>query len=230
MSTIDRGTEVETSPLFDGQRLDRSTFHELYELCPPDGERFELIGGVVSMVPHLGVEHGDSGGYATYWLIHYAEFTPGTRPLDNASVFFEDYGEPQPDSMLIIRPEYGGRTRTEGKFLAGAPELVVEVSDSTLAKDLGPKLADYERVGVLEYVVLAIQARSVYWHERQGDRLVRIEAFEDGLYRSKAFPGLWLDPVALMESDSRRLREVVEQGVATPEHAAFVGRLALAKG
>ncbi len=40
------------------------------------------------------------------------------------------------------------------------------------------------------------------------------------------FPGLWLDPIALLEGDMRWLRSVVDQGCATPEHAAFVARLA----
>ena len=51
----------------------------------------------------------------------------------------------------------------------------------------------------------------------------------DGLYRSTVFPGLWLDPVALLQGDQRRLRAVLDLGCATPEHAAFVARLAAAR-
>jgi hypothetical protein len=36
------------------------------------------------------------------------------------------------------------------------------------------------------------------------------------------FPGLWLDPVALAKRDMAKVFEVLEQGLATPEHAAFV--------
>ena len=46
------------------------------------------------------------------------------------------------------------------------------------------------------------------------------------MYRSTVFPGLWLDPAALLAGDRRRLRAVVDLGCATPEHAAFVARLA----
>ena len=73
---------------------------------------------------------------------------PGVEVLPNASVFFEDYGEPQPDIVLRILPENGGRTQNEGNFYANGPELVVEVSDSTLKSDLGPKLKDYERMEI----------------------------------------------------------------------------------
>jgi hypothetical protein len=51
----------------------------------------------------------------------------------------------------------------------------------------------------------------------------------DGIYRSKIFPGLWLDPQALFADDLDRLIEVLEQGLATPEHEAFVAKLARAK-
>jgi hypothetical protein len=51
----------------------------------------------------------------------------------------------------------------------------------------------------------------------------------DGIYRSKVFPGLWLDAEAIFSEDLDRLIEVLEQGLATPEHAAFTAKLAEAK-
>src|SRR5947209_3043576 len=105
-------------------------------------------------------------------------------------------GEPQPDDLLRVAPDFGGQTSNEGNLIAGAPELVVEVADSSLAVDLGAKLADYERVGVREYVVVGLAPEEIYWHVRRGDRLERIATDPDGLYRSEPFPGLWLDPTA----------------------------------
>jgi hypothetical protein len=43
------------------------------------------------------------------------------------------------------------------------------------------------------------------------------------------FPGLWLDPEALLRGDRRRLRAVLDLGCGTPEHAALVARLAAVK-
>jgi hypothetical protein len=51
----------------------------------------------------------------------------------------------------------------------------------------------------------------------------------DGLYRSSSSPGLWLDPQALLKGDRQRLRDVIDLGCATPEHAAFVKKLADAR-
>src|SRR4029077_15020676 len=101
----------------------------------------------------------------------------------------------------------------------GAPELVVEVAKATRYVDLGPKLADYEQAGVVEYIVRALKPDEILWFEQQQGALVRKEADADGLFRSAVFPGLWLDPKALLKCDRRRLRAVVDLGCATPEHA-----------
>jgi Uma2 family endonuclease len=214
--------------LVEGQRLDQPTFHERYEAMPP-GTRAELIDGVVFMPSPLGPGHGRAHTPASYWLVHYAGETPGVEALDNTSTALGPRSEPQPDLMLRILPEFGGRTQTDRRFVRGVPELIVEVAHTTRYTDLGPKLDDYERACVLEYVVRAIEPDEVIWHVLQEGRLVAVPPDADGLYRSRVFPGLWLDPQALLACDPRRLREVVDQGVATPEHAAFVARLAEAR-
>lgn len=90
---------------------------------------------------------------------------------------------------------------------------------------MGPKLADYERAGVLEYVVVALEPDEVLWHVRRDERFTPVPPDADGVYRSGVFGGLWLDPVALLTSDLARLRSVVEAGLASAEHAEFVARL-----
>ncbi len=227
MSTAEREPRTSLPWLVDGERLDRATFHERYSAMP-ENTRAELVGGVVYMASPLGLGHGRSGVPVIVWLSYFAEHTPGTEVLDNASVFFDDYGEHQPDVVLRILPDHGGRTSDMDKYFSNGPELVVEVSDSTLKKDLGPKLADYERAGVPEYVVFSMKPPAVRWHQRVDGRLVEVGTDPDGLHRSKVFPGLWLDPAALLAGSTRRLREVVDLGLATEDHAEFVARLAAA--
>jgi hypothetical protein len=60
--------------------------------------------------------------------------------------------------------------------------------------------------------------------------LVQRSIGADGLYRSAVFPGLWLDPLALIQGNRRRLRAVLDLGFDTPEHNAFVAKLAAVKG
>jgi Uma2 family endonuclease len=230
MATAERpGRVAPLPPLVEGQRLDQAEFHRRYEAMPP-GTRAELIDGVVFMPSPVGHDHGRAHVPVIVWLDRYAEDTPGVEVLDNASTILGRKSEPQPDAQLRFLPECGGQTRNEEGFVTGAPELVVEVAKATRYVDLGPKLADYERAGVREYVVRALDPDEVLWHVLREGKLVPLPPDPDGLYRSEVFPGLWLDPQALLAGDRRRVRAALEQGLATPEHAAFVARLADARG
>jgi Uma2 family endonuclease len=214
--------------LVEGQRLDQPTFHALYEAMPP-GTRAELINGVVLMPSPVGPAHGRAQVPAIAWLSYYVESTPGVEAMDNASTALGLKSEPQPDALLRILPEYGGRTRTERRFVHGVPELLVEIAHASRFTDLGPKFEDYERVGVLEYVVRTIEPDEVYWFVLRRGRFVDLLPGPDRIYRSEVFPGLWLDPAALLAGDTRRLRAVLDLGCATAEHAAFVAQLAAAR-
>jgi hypothetical protein len=222
-----------TSPapdtLIEGQRLDQPTFHALYEAMPP-GTRAELIDGVVYMPSPVGPAHGIAHVPVIVWLAYYAEQSAGLEVMDNTTTILGWKGETQPDALLRILPEYNGRTRIEEGYLHGPPELVAEVSKATRYVDLGPKKAEYERAGVLEYVVRAIEPDEIYWFVQEQGMLVRKPIDDDGLYRCTVFPGLWLDQVALLKGDTRRLRAVVDLGCATPEHNAFLARLVQARG
>ena len=118
--------------------------------------------------------------------------------------------------------------RRGGKYIGGAPELVVEVAKSSRKFDLGAKRDDYERAGVREYIVVTLDPDEVHWFVRRGRKLVKMRRDRDGLYRSKVFPGLWLDPTALLRRDFAAVLATLDRGLASPEHAEFVAKLAAA--
>jgi Uma2 family endonuclease len=229
MSTIDRPGQRVMPPLIAGERLDRATFHERYEAMPP-GTWAELVSGVVYMPSPLREEHGETDDQVGYWLAYYRRFTPGLRGGANTTTILGDYGEYQPDRQLRIPFERGGQSRVVDGYVTGPPELVIEVARSSRSFDLGPKKDDYERVGVLEYVFVGLDPDEIRWFVRREGRFVEEPPGPDGLHCSGVFPGLWLDPKALFAGDLNRLTESLEQGLATPEHAAFVARLARAGG
>ncbi len=91
--------------------------------------------------------------------------------------------------------------------------------------DLTDKLDLYRQNGVREYVVWRVFDQEIDWFVLRAGQYERLAPSADGLYRSEVLPGLWLDPAALMSGDMPRVLQVVQQGAARPEHAAFVARL-----
>jgi Uma2 family endonuclease len=229
MSTAERTRPPKTlPPLVHGQHLDQPTFHQRYEAMP-EGTWAELVGGVVHMPSPVRNEHRGHDDDVSYWYGHYKRFTKGLRSGKNSTVTLDVIGETQPDGHLRIPQELGGQTRIERGFIVGAPELVIELARSSRYYDLNEKKADYERARVREYLVIELDPDRIQWFIRRADHFEDLPAGPDGIYRSEVFPGLWLDPKALYAEDLDRLIEVLEQGLATPEHADFVTRLARAK-
>jgi Uma2 family endonuclease len=229
MSTVRRApTKSSRPPLEAGQHLDQPTFHERYEAMPPE-TRAELVGGVVYMPSPMRLDHAETSWIVAGWLFHYARVTPGIRSGGGATIKLDRQGEPEPDSVLFVPAELGGQSQADPEgYLTGAPELIVEVARSSRTYDLRDKKVDYERAGVVEYLVVELIPNRVHWFRRSAKRLAALRPGPDGIYRSKVFPGLWLDPKALYAKDLDRLIHVLEEGLATPEHAAFVAKLAAA--
>ena len=210
--------------LVTGQRMDRVTFHALYEQTP-EGFKAELIGGVVYVACPLKVPHGRQHGILMGWIGTYCAETPGTDVLDNTTDILGDDSEPQPDAAL--RLEGGTSFIDEHEFLTGPPEFVAEVSDSTLRLDLHAKRADYQRHGVAEYWVLDVRAQRAVWFVRdQAGQFVEQATDADGLLRSRVFPGLWLDAAAFFRRDRRAVLAALRAGLESAEHAAFAAERA----
>jgi Uma2 family endonuclease len=212
-------------PLQPGDHLDQKTFHQLYETAH-EGFRAELIGGVVFIPFTVSADHADDHGLIVTWLNMYRISTPGTRALADATIILGPSSEPQPDGVLLILPEYGGQSYLDGRYLAGAPELVVEVAYSSQAYDPHLKYLDYERAGVREYLVVVLHQKVVEWFVRQDDHFQPLAAGADGWFRSRIFPGLWLDPAALFSGDAAGVLQALQRGLAAPGHAAFAAQLA----
>jgi Uma2 family endonuclease len=150
--------------------------------------------------------------------------TPGVRGSDNTTVILGAEDEPQPDLSLRILPEYGGQARTQGLYIAGAPELIVEIAHSSRAIDLHAKRRSYARHGGIEYLVADLEDARLHWIDLQADQ--DLTADSSGVYRLRTFPGLWIDGPALFAYDVARLTATLNAGLASPEHATFVAALA----
>jgi Uma2 family endonuclease len=209
-----------------GDHLTREEFERRYAAMP-EVKKAELIEGVVYMPsPVRFDQHGSPQAALLTWLGTYWANTPGVRAGDNSTVRLDLDNEPQPDALLIVDPTSGGQVRIDADgYVAGGPELVAEIAASTVSIARNTKLHVYRRNNVREYLIWRVDDRAIDWFALRHGQYEQIERTADGLLQSEQFPGLWLDPDALLRFDLARVLQVVQQGTASPAHAAFVARL-----
>lgn len=224
MSAISTSTNL--PPLESGDRLTRYEFERRYQAMPQN-IKAELIEGVVYLAsPVRARGHGRPHAKIMTWLGIYAAATPGVDLQDNATVRLDADNEPQPDALLRIEPEVGGNSRiSDDDYIEGTPELIVEIAASSAAYDLNDKLNAYRRNGVQEYIVWQSYENRLDWFNLEQGRYVLREPDTDGIIRSQIFPGLWLAVNALREASMAEVLAVLQQGLQTAEHQAFVERL-----
>jgi Uma2 family endonuclease len=211
-------------PLATGMQMTREEFIRRWEQMP-ELKCAELIDGVVFVASPLGSDHGSLDFTVHTWLGMYVAETPGCDGGANSTWYMLN-SAPQPDAWLRISPRAGGQSRDIKNFSYGAPELAVEVSDSTMGVDFGPKLALYQRAGVQEYISVRTYPPKVVWRVLSDGAYVEIAPEKDGVYRSRVFPGLWLDWKALYDGDAKKMLAVLRKGLRTKEHAVFANKLA----
>jgi hypothetical protein len=214
-------------PLRNGDHLNAEEFERRYDAMP-GLKKAELINGVVYVPPDADFEnYGGPRFDLIGWLGVYQAWTPGVRGADNTTLRLPFDNRPQPDGCLIIEPSHGGQVSIQDGYISGGPELVAEVAGIEDIIRFHKKLDLYSRNGVCEYIVWQAFCEQLNWFVfvRRRGKFRILPLGDDGIYRSEVLPGLWLDPVALMNRDLLRVFEVVQQGVATPEHAEFVARL-----
>jgi Uma2 family endonuclease len=158
------------------------------------------------------------------WIWLYKDRTPGCQAGIECTWLMGPRDVPQPDLFLRILPEYGGQSGSKGQYAEGAPELIVEISGCRASRDLGVKLELYRRAGVREYLTVQLSPRQIVWRRLARGRYQEIQPDADGLLKSVAFPGLWLDAGAVWSS-KKSIRTALEKGLRSADHAGFVQRL-----
>ncbi len=115
-----------------------------------------------------------------------------------------------------------------GSITGGGPygHSSFEVANTSESYDLHDKLRAYQRNAVCEYVVWRVADAAIDWFVLRNDRYEPLELDSDGRYRSRVFPGLWLDPAALVRGDMARHAAAWQAGLASVEHTEFVAELA----
>lgn len=214
--------------LRNGDRMKQPEFHAIYEQMP-EGFKAELVGGTVFVSMPLGKPHATDHVRLGSILDAYVAYPPGVEVLSEVTTILSNDDEVQPDLLMRVSPERGGKTRdTYGdEYILGAPELVCEIAHSSRAIDLNLKRKRYERTGVIEYIVFCLNPREVRWFDFVGKGTLQTDS--DGVFRSNVFPGLWICNQGLLERDYQRVMEVLKHGIATKVHKDFCEGLASAQ-
>jgi Uma2 family endonuclease len=212
--------------LENGEHLTREEFHARY-VTMPDGIHAELVEGVVYMTSPARRLHGQPHALVMTWLGVYMAATPGVDVLDATTVRLDPDNEVQPDALLRIETACGGQSRVDDEgYIAGPPELVVEIAASSTAYDLYEKKNAYRRNGVQEYVVWRVYDEALDWFVLEAGRYGMQAPDEQGFYASRVFPGLRLAGAALLAGDLAAVLAELQAGLQTPAHQAFVAQLA----
>lgn len=213
-------------PLENGDRLSRDEFERRFDAMP-HVKKAELIEGVVYMGSPVGHEsHGRPHFRVIGWLSEYTAATPGVDGGDNSSCRLDLDNLSQPDAFLYVDPAIGGQVRiSDDDYIVGAPELIVEVASSSVSYDLHAKFNVYRRNLVREHIVWRVRDQEIDWFALREGVYARLEPDAGGILRGEVFPGLWLDPAALIRGDRSALSRVLQAGISSAEHTSFVAEL-----
>lgn len=138
-------------------------------------ERWELVQGEIVSKMGTNRPHGTIALRMTKWLLGVFP-TPHIVLSCSIDVAPEDNptSEPEPDIIILSRPS----EQLTGNPQPGDIALLVEISDTTIDHDLGPKASLYARAGIQEYWVVDINAARIHQHrEPRGEGYASVRAF-----------------------------------------------------
>lgn len=138
-----------------------------------EGGKFELIDGEIIDMPTEGSTHLELKVALTRHLNRSLPDEIGLVP--DGTLRLGERVWPEPDLYLYPSAMLASDVRGPDTL------LIIEISDSTLAYDLGPKAAIYRHHGVREYWALDVAARETHVHMLDGDWPTKPVGFDQAL-------------------------------------------------
>ena len=94
-----------------------------------------------------------------------------------------------------------------------------------MAIDLHGKKQAYRRNGVREYIVWQVLDQELSWFSLEQGEYLELLPNEEGILKSRVFPGLWLAVNELLTGNMQVVLNVLQAGLQSVEHADFIERL-----
>ena len=171
MTTTDRLPMAVPADWMAGPAQGEWTYDD-YAALPDDGNRYEILHGVLIMAPSPNGPHQDAALRFGYYLLPIVEFAGlGKVRISPADVELSPHNVVQPDVFVVLKEHMD---RVKEKRVIGAPDLVIGLAaPSTAAIDRLTKYELYARHGVSEY-----------WIAKPDERTIEVMVLENGAYRS----------------------------------------------
>lgn len=190
-----------------GDHLAAAEFHRRY-LERPDLPKTELIAGVVYVaspvrIPHHGIPHV----LVTTEFGIYQKSRRGVRVSSEGTLKQDSDDEVRPD-LMAYRASGGNAWLDAEGYLHGAPELIAEISASSVSYDLHEKKDLYRRIGVREYIVWRVSDEAIDWWQLIDGEYFPISPDASGVIHSVAFEGLQLDVPELLAMAREAMQDI----------------------
>lgn len=159
----------------------------------PEKQKTELIDGVMTMHSPASYIHEDLFGFLLSLLREFVENRNLGKVLGSrTAVELAPNQVYEPDILFVARARLG---IIQSKGIVGAPDFVIEIlSASTAAYDRGSKLRGYERAGVTEtWLTDPYGPAGTEFYRLEGGIYVPVVPDANGILRSVAVPGFWID-------------------------------------
>lgn len=164
-------------------------YHQAIEKGLFTDEPVELLRGEIIVMAPEREEHAYTNTEVADYLRNL--FKDQAKVRDAKPITLPNNSEPQPD-IAIVQP-LGNEYRSHHPY----PEnifLIIEISQATLSKDLGPKKEMYAQAGIQEYWVVDIPQSQlhIFQNPNQGEYQTQ-KTLTAGTHSPLAFPDINVD-------------------------------------
>ena len=186
--------EVESRYLLSSAKpsFPKMTYEQFLRTVPDDIHAEWVEGEMVPMTP-VSRDHNELSAFFLALLRHYVE------AQDLGKIFCEPFQMKtgpnlpgrSPDLLFVAKKRLSQLKRNH---LQGPADLVIEIiSPESRARDRGDKFYEYEQGGVREYWLIDPVRKQVEFYALDKNGIYRLmNVGEDGIFRSQALKGLWL--------------------------------------
>jgi Uma2 family endonuclease len=133
-----------------------------------EGARVELLDGYIVHMPVQNPRHSVAGELSQQALLRI--FGDGFHVRSQRPIALDDCSEPEPDIAVVV-----GRPRDFTLRHPNGAVLIVEVSDTTLAKDRGQKLRAYARNLIPDYWIVNLPDQQIEVYRQPQEDTYRVQ-------------------------------------------------------